>query len=66
MGHSTETAEQHKTVHKNRPTKSQGMIAISFPATQPSPCIYWYTITQFRGGGKINFVLVTMRTGEGH
>lgn len=33
MRHSTETAEQHKTVHKNRPTKkSHGMIVISFPA----------------------------------
>ena len=68
MRHSTETAEQHKTVYKNRTKKkkSPGMIAISFHTTEPSPCIYWYTITQLREGGGRNFAHATMRTGEGH
>lgn len=33
--------------------------------TQPRPCIYWCTITQFGEGGGRNFAKATMRTGEG-
>lgn len=56
----TQNRKQKKQAHKN------GMIAISLPATQPSPCIYWYTITWFREGGGGDLVRVGMRTAEGH
>lgn len=62
----SETTENHTQIQANQKKQSERMIAISFPATQPNPRIYWYTITPIWGGGGGNFVQVSLRTAEGH
>lgn len=52
MGHSTETAEEHKTVYKNRPAKKTQKEWLQFPSLLHNPA-HAFIGTQLLTLGKV-------------